>query len=122
MRCATAICYIRKWNVACDLVILFTWCDSFCLQLCFFIISELGMCLESQTESHIAVAQNGCETHLDVLSHTKLYHMQRGLHCVNNITNIHTNHFLSLNRNAVANKKSHRLNEPLVKVKTSRST
>ena len=27
VRCANVICYIRKWNVACDLVILFTWCD-----------------------------------------------------------------------------------------------
>ena len=27
VRCATAICYIKKWNVAWDLVILFTQCD-----------------------------------------------------------------------------------------------
>ena len=29
VRRATAICYILKWNVACDLVILFTQCDGF---------------------------------------------------------------------------------------------
>ena len=27
VRSATVICYIRKWNVACNLVILFTQCD-----------------------------------------------------------------------------------------------
>ena len=29
VRCEIAICYIRKWNVVYDLVILFTRCDGF---------------------------------------------------------------------------------------------
>ena len=70
------------------------------------------MCLESHSESHITIAQNGCETRLDAMSHTKLYCTQRGSHNVNTITDMHTIHFLSLNKNAVANQKLHRVNEP----------
>ena len=63
--------------------------------------------------AHHNHTQNGCETHLDAMSHTKLYRTQRRSHRVSTITNMHTIHFLSLNKNAVANKKSHRVNKPL---------
>ena len=56
---------------ACDLLFLFTWCDSFCLPS---IISQHGVHLESH------IAQNGCETHLYVMSHTPLHHMQAESH------------------------------------------
>ena len=74
------------------------------------------MCLELHSESHIAITQNGrnpfgCDVAHKTVSHTEKvvpwsYH-------VNTITNMHTIHFLSLNKNAVANNKSHRVNEPL---------
>ena len=47
MRCATAICYIRKWNVACNLVILFTRCKGFG---CNFQCTYIGIAHRNRTE------------------------------------------------------------------------
>ena len=48
-------------------------------------------------ESHIAVAQNGYETHSCVTWHTNMYCTQSKSHCVNSVINIHTIHFLYRN-------------------------
>ena len=47
VRCATAICYIRKWNVACDLVILFTRFHGFG---CNFQCTYIGIAHHNRTE------------------------------------------------------------------------
>ena len=47
VRCMTAICYIRKLNVACDLVILFTRCDGFG---CDFQCTYIGIIHRNLTE------------------------------------------------------------------------
>ena len=109
MQCTTAICYQKMECCVRFLVILFTRCDALVDAISNVLALE---CTSHSLESHIAIAQNGCETHLDAMSHTKLYHTQRGSHRVNTITNMHTIHFLSLNKNTVANKKSHRVNKP----------
>ena len=86
---ATAICYQKMECCVRFLVILFTRCDALVDAISNVLALE---CTSHSLESHIAIAQNGYETYLDAMLHTKLYRTQRGSHHVNTITDIHTTH------------------------------